>query len=54
MSLDCRVRESIQEEAKGIVAPPELKEKVIVHIKMNRGVTKGRSDLLQECLQRLF
>ena len=27
MSLDCRVRESIQEEAKGIVAPPDLKEK---------------------------
>ncbi|MGR5900384.1 hypothetical protein ACT7C8_25305 [Bacillus cereus] len=37
MSLDCRVRESIREEAKGIVAPPELKEKVIVQIKMNRG-----------------
>ncbi len=40
MSLDCKVRESIQEEAKGIVAPPELKEKVIVQIKMNRGGSK--------------
>ncbi len=54
MSLDCRVRETIQEEAKGIVAPPELKEKVIVQITMNRGGVKGRSTLLQECLQRLF
>ena len=42
MSLDCRVRESIQEEAKGIVAPPELKEKVIVQIKMKRGGSKKK------------
>lgn len=33
MSLDCKVRESIQEEAKRIVASPELKEKVIVQKK---------------------
>ena len=54
MSLDCRVRESIQEEAKGIVAPPELKEKVIVQIKMNQGGVRGRNALSQEYLQRLF
>ena len=45
MSLDCRVRESIQEESKGIVAPPELKEKVIVQIKMNRGGNKRKKRL---------
>ncbi|MBK5515504.1 hypothetical protein JFT70_12490 [Bacillus sp. TH11] len=54
MSLDCRVRESIQEEAKGIIAPPELKEKVIVQIKMKNGGSKGRSALSQECLQPHF
>lgn len=54
MSLDCRVRESIQEEAKGIIAPPELKEKVIVQIKMKSGEVKGRSALSQECLQPHF
>ena len=53
MSLDCRVRESIQEEAKGIVAPPELKEKVIVQIKMKRGEVR-RNALSQEYLQRRF
>ena len=37
MSLDCRVRESIQEEAKGIVAPPELKRKSNRSNKMNQG-----------------
>ncbi|PED87236.1 DUF3600 domain-containing protein [Bacillus cereus] len=46
MSLDCRVRESIQEESKGIVAPPELKEKVIVQIKMNRGGNKRKKRLI--------
>ncbi|PFQ48914.1 anti-sigma factor [Bacillus cereus] len=42
MSLDCRIRESIQEESNGIVAPPELKEKVIVQIKMNQGGRKRK------------
>ena len=37
MSLDDRVRESMQEEAKKIVPPPELKEKVTIQIKMKRG-----------------
>ncbi|HDR6285724.1 anti-sigma factor [Bacillus cereus] len=46
MSLDCRVRESIQEESKGIVAPLELKEKVIVQIKMNRGGNKRKKRLI--------
>lgn len=46
MSLDCRVRESIQEEANGIVAPPELKEKVIVQIKMNQGGRKRKKHLI--------
>ncbi|ACK93228.1 DUF3600 domain-containing protein [Bacillus thuringiensis] len=46
MSLDCRVRESIREEAKGIVAPPELKEKVIVQIKMNQGGRKRKKHLI--------
>ncbi|HDR4761956.1 TPA: DUF3600 domain-containing protein [Bacillus thuringiensis] len=46
MSLDCRVRESIREEAKGIVAPPELKEKIIVQIKMNRGGSKVKRRLI--------
>ena len=46
MSLDCRVRETIQEEAKGIVAPPELKEKVIVQITMNRGGSKRKKHLI--------
>lgn len=54
MSLDCRVRESIQEEAKGIVAPPELKEKVIVQIKMKRGEVRRRNALSQEYLQQRF
>lgn len=46
MSLDCRVRESIREEAKGIAAPPELKEKVIVQIKMNQGGRKRKKHLI--------
>ena len=46
MSLDCRVRESIQEEAKGIVAPPDLKEKVIVQIKMKHGRSKRKKRLI--------
>ncbi|MCU4767270.1 DUF3600 domain-containing protein [Bacillus toyonensis] len=46
MSLDCKVRESIQEEAKRIVAPPELKEKVIVQIKMKRGGSKRKKRLI--------
>ncbi|WP_368935265.1 DUF3600 domain-containing protein [Bacillus sp. SH8-8] len=46
MSLDCRVRESIQEEAKGIVAPPDLKEKVIVQIKMKHGESKRKKRLI--------
>ncbi len=54
MSLDCRVRESIREEAKGIVAPPELKGKVIVQIKMNQGGVRGGNALSQEYLRRLF
>ncbi|MDZ5609635.1 DUF3600 domain-containing protein [Bacillus pseudomycoides] len=37
MSLDYRVKESIQGEAKEIVPPPELKEKVMMQIKMKRG-----------------
>ncbi|MEN1935879.1 DUF3600 domain-containing protein [Paenibacillus sp. 102] len=37
MSLEYRVRESIQEEAKGIIPPPELKEKVMIQIKVKRG-----------------
>ncbi|MEH7458968.1 anti-sigma factor [Bacillus pseudomycoides] len=37
MSLDYQVKESLQEEAKGIVPPPELKEKVMIQIKMKRG-----------------
>ncbi|WP_410982347.1 DUF3600 domain-containing protein [Bacillus cereus] len=37
MSLEYRVRESIQEEAKGIVPPTELKEKVMIQIKVKRG-----------------
>ncbi|HEK9103032.1 DUF3600 domain-containing protein [Bacillus pfraonensis] len=36
MSLEYRVRESIQ-EAKGIIPPPELKEKVMIQIKVKRG-----------------
>ena len=54
MSLDCRVRESIQEEAKGIVAPPELKEKVIVQIKMNRGGSKRKKRLIAGVLAAAF
>lgn len=46
MSLDCRVRESIQEESKGIVAPPDLKEKVIVQIKMKNGRSKRKKRLI--------
>ncbi|MED0874549.1 DUF3600 domain-containing protein [Bacillus mobilis] len=46
MSLDCRIRESIREEANGIVAPTELKEKVIVQIKMNHGGRKRRNRLI--------
>lgn len=37
MSLDNRVRESIQEEATGIKPSPELKEKIMVQVKMKRG-----------------
>ncbi|MBO1626811.1 DUF3600 domain-containing protein [Bacillus arachidis] len=37
MSLDNRVRESIQEEATGIEPSPELKEKIMVQVKMKRG-----------------
>ncbi|PDY29754.1 DUF3600 domain-containing protein [Bacillus thuringiensis] len=54
MSLDCRVRESIREEAKGIVAPPELKEKVIVQIKMNRGGSKVKKRLIAGVLAAAF
>ncbi len=54
MSLDCKVRESIQEEAKGIVAPPELKEKVIVQIKMNRGGSKVKKRLIAGVLAAAF
>ena len=54
MSLDCRVRESIQEESKGIVAPPELKEKVIVQIKMNRGGNKRKKRLIAGVLAAAF
>ncbi|KLA33674.1 DUF3600 domain-containing protein [Bacillus cereus] len=46
MSLDYRVRESIQEEAKGIIAPPELKEKVIVQINSNHGGSKRKKHLI--------
>lgn len=46
MSLDYRVRESIQEEAKGIIAPPELKEKVIVQINNNHGGSKSKKHLI--------
>ncbi|MGE6362965.1 DUF3600 domain-containing protein [Bacillus paramycoides] len=54
MSLNCRVRESIQEEAKGIVAPPELKEKVIVQIKMKRGGSKRKKRLIAGVLAAAF
>ncbi len=54
MSLDCRVRESIQEEAKGIVAPLELKEKVIVQIKMKRGGSKKKKRLIAGVLAAAF
>ena len=54
MSLDCRVRESIQEEAKGIVAPPDLKEKVIVQIKMKHGRSKRKKRLIAGVLAALF
>ncbi|AZJ20264.1 DUF3600 domain-containing protein [Bacillus wiedmannii] len=54
MSLDCRIRESIQEEANGIVAPPELKEKVIVQIKMNHGGSKMRRRLIAGVLAAAF
>ena len=54
MSLDCRVRESIREEAKGIVAPPELKEKVIVQIKMNQGGRKRKKHLIAGVLAAAF
>ncbi|MED2914839.1 DUF3600 domain-containing protein [Bacillus sp. AR8-1] len=54
MSLDCRVRESIREEAKGIVAPPELKEKVIVQIKMNRGGSKVKKRFIAGVLAAAF
>ncbi|MBJ8069333.1 MULTISPECIES: DUF3600 domain-containing protein [Bacillus] len=54
MSLDCRVRESIQEEAKGIIAPPELKEKVIVQIKMKRGGSKRKKRLIAGVLAAAF
>ncbi|SFC91846.1 protein of unknown function [Bacillus sp. 491mf] len=37
MSLDYEVRESLQEEAKGIVPSPELKEKVMNQMKVKRG-----------------
>lgn len=54
MSLDCRIRESIQEEANGIVAPPELKEKVIVQIKMNHGGSKMKRRLIAGVLAAAF
>jgi len=54
MSLDCRVRESIQEEAKGIIAPPELKEKVIVQIKMKSGGSKRKKRLIAGVLAAAF
>ncbi|PFE14826.1 DUF3600 domain-containing protein [Bacillus cereus] len=54
MSLDCRVRESIQEEAKGIIAPPDLKEKVIVQIKMNQGGRKRKKRLIAGVLAAAF
>ncbi|MES5954792.1 DUF3600 domain-containing protein [Bacillus fungorum] len=54
MSLDCRIRESIQEEANGIVAPPELKEKVIVQIKMNQGGRKRKKHLIAGVLAAAF
>lgn len=54
MSLDCRVRESIQEEAKWIIAPPELKEKVIVQIKMKRGGSKRKKRLIAGVLVAAF
>ncbi|KPU52675.1 DUF3600 domain-containing protein [Bacillus wiedmannii] len=54
MSLDCRVRESIQEEAKGIIAPPELKEKVIVQIKMKSGGSKRKKRLIAGVLVAAF
>ena len=54
MSLDCRVRESIQEEAKGIVAPPDLKEKVIVQIKMKHGRSKRKKRLIAGVLAHSF
>lgn len=54
MSLDCRVRESIQEEAKGIIAPPELKEKVIVQIKMKSGGSKRKKRLIAGVLAAVF
>ncbi|HDX9577116.1 TPA: DUF3600 domain-containing protein [Bacillus pseudomycoides] len=37
MSLDHEVRQSLQEEAKGIVPSPELKEKVMNQMKVKRG-----------------
>ncbi|MFB6730678.1 DUF3600 domain-containing protein [Bacillus mobilis] len=54
MSLDCRVRESIKEEAKGIVAPPELKEKVIVQIEMNREGRERKKRLIAGVLLAAF
>lgn len=54
MSLDCKVRESIREEAKGIVAPSELKEKVIVQIKMNQGGRKRKKHLIAGVLAAAF
>ena len=43
MSLEYRVRESIQEEAKRIVPPPELKEKVMIQVKV-----KGRGKTMKK------
>ena len=53
MSLDCRVRESIQEEAKGLL-PAGVEKKSNRSNKMNQGGVRGRNALSQEYLQRLF
>ena len=50
MSLDYEVRESLQEEAKGIVPSPELKEKVMNQIKIERGGKPMKKRLITSVL----
>ena len=50
MSLDYEVRESLQEEAKGIVPSPELKEKVMNQMKVKCGGKSMKKRLITSVL----